>query len=728
MHDDFVRTGCVFSKTVCKPDIEVCYDDNAFGRCLRLDEDLSEKDSYQYEMTPEELDLLRVELERLEYLGYKWSDDYTQCAMQVLLDDVRYRTNSDVEELCSDLRLRGDVPYDEENQLVDISDNTGGLTVEEPQAVVKFTPSRMEPHGDYADEFYYPSEVAQRMAEERRRKEAAVGYDDYDKPASGYFGKFNAPGDPVAAAAYRRDSRSLRKPSLGQMVQAEVYSKENYPIPREYVDALRDYLETRTTSGDGEPDDLEFIPVNDKKPLSSLNNDDDDDGEEEENYEKAFSRKYKQPSDFLGPRADTSDQDDDDEEEEEEDDVKDYDEGHVGEPVGYSKPLGSGRRQQSKDYADFSFEDFLWGRDSKGFKRRERLDVKKPGPLFSTNNFAFKTQAPPTSHLESNDAGDEGQDVNQVMYSPVKKEVKDKLESSISTSYENVDLDHVYVQFKQDINSWPEGNKIVQSVGELIGLKPSELNGIRVGRAEVTFKVSKNSKGYNATDVVRMIDGIRGDLKKQLQVDVIRAGIGDKTKLPAMLDVSSARPEVAPSMFGALVGASVAAACAAAVVILFIAWRHAKSRAKLAGLRTPDPEASKDYQELCRARMAAKQPDKPSDSPKGFDFGRLIESGRSDSRSSTSSWSEEPPTTNIDVATGHLVLSYMEEHLKNQERLDEEWAALVAYEPEPCSTAVAEGNADRNRVGAALPYDHSRVVLNDLANLKSSDYINASTI
>ncbi|RZF32481.1 hypothetical protein LSTR_LSTR015626, partial [Laodelphax striatellus] len=27
-----------------------------------------------------------------------------------------------------------------------------------------------------------------------------------------------------------------------------------------------------------------------------------------------------------------------------------------------------------------------------GFKRRERLDVKKPGPFFSTNNYAFKTE------------------------------------------------------------------------------------------------------------------------------------------------------------------------------------------------------------------------------------------------------------------------------------------------------------------------------------------------
>lgn len=35
----------------------------------------------------------------------------------------------------------------------------------------------------------------------------------------------------------------------------------------------------------------------------------------------------------------------------------------------------------------------LWRRELAGFKRRERLDVKKPGPPFSTNNYAFKTQS-----------------------------------------------------------------------------------------------------------------------------------------------------------------------------------------------------------------------------------------------------------------------------------------------------------------------------------------------
>ena len=203
-----------------------------------------------------------------------------------------------------------------------------------------------------------------------------------------------------------------------------------------------------------------------------------------------------------------------------------------------------------------------------------------------------------------------------------------------------------------------------------------------------------------------------------------------------------------------MVAAGVAAAIAAAVVTLIIARRHAKCRAKLAGLATPDPEASKDYQDLCRARMQAKQPSEKLESPRITSLTRENESNNmSSNRSSTSSWGEEPALTNMDISTGHMVLvsinnkikkkvdishftsnsylqKYMEDHLKNKDRLDQEWAALCAYEAEPSSTEIAESEANvkQNRPNAALPYDHSRVVLNDLANANNSDYINASTI
>ena len=43
----------------------------------------------------------------------------------------------------------------------------------------------------------------------------------------------------------------------------------------------------------------------------------------------------------------------------------------------------------------------------------------------------------------------------------------------------------------------------------------------------------------------------------------------------------------------------------------------------------------------------------------------------------------------MDISTGHMVLSYMEDHLKNKQRLEQEWVGLCAYEAEPNSTSNA---------------------------------------
>jgi len=72
----------------------------------------------------------------------------------------------------------------------------------------------------------------------------------------------------------------------------------------------------------------------------------------------------------------------------------------------------------------------------------------------------------------------------------------------------------------------------------------------------------------------------------------------------------------------------------------------------------------------------------------------------------------------------------MEDHLKKKDRLEREWEALCAYEADPCSTTAAgvRQNAKKNRYPDISPYEHSRVILNDLANISGSDYINANTI
>ncbi|ELW69807.1 Receptor-type tyrosine-protein phosphatase N2 [Tupaia chinensis] len=118
----------------------------------------------------------------------------------------------------------------------------------------------------------------------------------------------------------------------------------------------------------------------------------------------------------------------------------------------------------------------------------------------------------------------------------------------------------------------------------------------------------------------------------------------------------------------------------------------------------------KDGQELCRQRMAPRPPDRPE----GPHTSRIssVSSQLSDgpvaspsARSTSSwSWSEEPVQPNMDISTGHVILAYMEDHLKNKNRLEKEWEALCNYQAEPGSSLVAqrEENVLKNRSLAVL--------------------------
>lgn len=98
-----------------------------------------------------------------------------------------------------------------------------------------------------------------------------------------------------------------------------------------------------------------------------------------------------------------------------------------------------------------------------------------------------------------------------------------------------------------------------------------------------------------------------------------------------------------------------------------------------------------------------------------------------DAENKSASWSEEPVTTNMDISTGHAILSYMEEHFCNHDKLEAEWQNVCAYEAEGVSTkegGMKDDNKPKNRYIDVLPYDNNRVKLQN----EKSDYINASKI
>uniref|UniRef100_A0A3Q4GA60 Protein tyrosine phosphatase receptor type N2 n=1 Tax=Neolamprologus brichardi TaxID=32507 RepID=A0A3Q4GA60_NEOBR len=266
-----------------------------------------------------------------------------------------------------------------------------------------------------------------------------------------------------------------------------------------------------------------------------------------------------------------------------------------------------------------------------------------------------------------------------------------------------------------------QGNFIIQKMPFVKLLNVCMCVFHRVVGPAVTFKVSPNAQNVSTADVANVAG--RFSLGSQINQIPTKYSQTESTKFLILTVVSIL------CIVGVLL--------ASTVVYCLRHRSHHKIKEKLTNLGTDtSSDATATYQELCRQRMAVKPPaERPepissrinSVSSQFSDGGQAVSPS---ARSSISSWSEEPAHSNMDISTGHMILSYMEDHLKNKDRLEKEWEALCAYQAEPnaCTIGLKDGNAKKNRSTAVVAYDHSRITLKVENSQGNSDYINASPI
>jgi protein tyrosine phosphatase len=296
--------------------------------------------------------------------------------------------------------------------------------------------------------------------------------------------------------------------------------------------------------------------------------------------------------------------------------------------------------------------------------------------------------------------------------------------------FDFVDGNYAFVKVKAmsgEVNT-EKAQVLIAELEQILGLPDDSLHFNKLQNDEITFEVDRD---LNATAVANLALANAEKLQNTTGLTVTSAGIGKETKV-SVLENNGPKYFVLTFVLCGCIAAIVLA-----VITLYIVRRHHQSKEKLAQLAGAGEanDSSKDYQDLCRQRMQSKSSEKPEPLNAASRVGSVSTSegnarSPSGSRSSTSSWSEEPVQSNMDISTGHVVLSYMEDHLKNKDRLDEEWEGLCAYEAEPNAITVATepSNMRRNRYSDILPYDHSRVVLSSSMNVSGSDFINATTI
>ncbi|XP_060528075.1 receptor-type tyrosine-protein phosphatase N2 [Cylas formicarius] len=778
------NVGCFFSERLCVED-EWCYDDFAFGRCLPSVENLDKEDLYRYDLEKEELHELSRELRRLFALGYRWSHGYTQCRLQAML----YSLKNDIDfELDSCTHLT-------DNDLEGALKALEGQVELNPQeiAIIKYTPSAENEHTEYADEVYYPP--SDNRAREELRKQILgtnpVGIMDMGDPYADYaavkrkwippmkrhsvtpffderygikkyHGFESSEIDPAELKNYDlleddniQTGVGNPKPTIKfldmRLTPDEIHeflSPENYEklqkllarfeegnrlypdmlpkklfqqrladlrerFPYNIRNNIRDGYESRDVISSDEVLSEPRIYYNEDQ-VEQLESDTDN-GQPSEMFtegkldfpipKRQFFREMEQRQKQDNEKIDRN--------------WEKLQEKPVVYSEGGAEP-GAVETQEELINLRVDLDNIL---DDMGFKRPERLDVKKPGPPFDTQITGLKERADLKRRLSQKD----------FIPSMIKKEPRAGGNPNMYSDNQSKDSEgaYVHIEFKKYLRDWKLGKDIIRNISNLLHMEPNDFVDGHVWTNSVAFKVNpNNNRGYNESDVARRIETIQEELEKLSGVEIVSVGVGTKVKMQTVLFnriVTENQYIVLFLVCGVLV------ALILATIVLTLIRRHVKSKEKLRGLSRPETEASKDYQDLCRARMATKGQGGGSES--AADKGRITslskESEQSpSSRSSTSSWSEEPALHNMDISTGHMVLSYMEDHLKNKDRLEQEWVALCAYVAEPCESSVAlrKENIEKNRYPNVVPYDHARVILNELSNASDSDYINASSI
>jgi len=405
------------------------------------------------------------------------------------------------------------------------------------------------------------------------------------------------------------------------------------------------------------------------------------------------------------------------------------------------------------------------------FDRREREDVKKPGPFFtnSPNDFYLekilredekmddeseddKDNDELEGKLDLTDYSDPGQTEYEFPLSPPGARQKKLMQEPLAT-YEDPEQEnnYLYVNIKGRFSSLSQANKLAQMVSEHLQVQPGTLSDFRPETSRILLKVNSNPRQFNATKMAWLLEhdtsGLKEEVKNGLGLEIESFGAGNAD---SVVSVYSGPSKLFLMLF--LLTAGLASLLVVAAVLLLIR-RRARMNTKIQEAKQVKEEPVKEYKQLVRdwsrssrasqgsnganggeqVQSTSSQPPQPktSASPSPNKITQKSAQNSEGSRtSSTSSWQEEPGVSSMDISTGHMVLSYMEDHLKNKQRLEQEWVGLCAYEAEPNSTSVAfkVENKKKNRYPDKLPYDHNRVLLNALVNGSNSDYINASTV
>ncbi|XP_061697013.1 protein tyrosine phosphatase receptor type Na isoform X3 [Syngnathoides biaculeatus] len=341
--------------------------------------------------------------------------------------------------------------------------------------------------------------------------------------------------------------------------------------------------------------------------------------------------------------------------------------------------------------------------------------TKSIGPPLSVS------QTPPMAPGEGNGVEEEG--VPQVEATGAKEE-------------------YGYIVTNQSPLSLYDGVKLLELLAEKTQLTTSSFINISVVGPALTFRIRQNEHNMTAADVAAKAVSEKSFLESKTSLKILQTGVGERTNAQGLPQVT----RVSQGSSGTVI-TLVSMAVVGGVLILAVGiaclrhYANQVANGKLGLGPEGGSETHFDYQDCVGATSSGvagsaintggrRGTDTSRVSSVSSQFSDGPQHSPSSTHSSTPSWSEEPAQSNMDISTGHMILAYMEDHLRNKDRLQKEWEALCSYQADPSSVAVAQtpSNMTKNRQAESLPYDHSRVKLKRELNPRKQDYINASFV
>ncbi|XP_035764455.1 receptor-type tyrosine-protein phosphatase-like N [Neolamprologus brichardi] len=298
-----------------------------------------------------------------------------------------------------------------------------------------------------------------------------------------------------------------------------------------------------------------------------------------------------------------------------------------------------------------------------------------------------------------------------------------------------------YIVTNQSPLSLNDGVRLLELLSERIGLSTNSFIRISVVGPAITFRIRPNAKNLTAADVADKAVAEKNFLESETGLKVLQSGVGEKNNGKSLPLATRVQPR-SRWVFAMLVAmACIGGILVAAMTITCLRHHAHRLAAKKLGLGPEGGSFShQEYQDLCRQHMASKGAFGRLEAAAlgavggasggsgggggGSVAGGAVGGGGTDSRvssvssqfsdgaqpspsshSSTPSWCEEPAQANMDISTGHMILAYMEDHLRNKDRLLKEWEALCSYQAEPSAVSVAQSdtNVKKNRCPDSVP-------------------------